>query len=477
MTEHLTRRAFLKSAALGAAAATVPVARLLAAADAAGGPRPNIIFILADDLGWGDPHLFGGHPYIKTPNLDRLAREGTCFTQSYTSSPVCSPSRCGFMTSHYPARHKIHGHFADHAQNQQRGMPNWLDPRAATLPGLLKKAGYRTGHFGKWHLGHGEGAPPPTEYGIDVSKTVNSTGPQLGSEKTQEFFRARSTGMMVDETIKFIEAGRNSGKPFYVNLWTLVPHALLKPTPEELAVYKDLDPDPKDFPAYMRQYAGSSKNFKSQMKVYAAAVTGMDKALGRLFDWLDKEGLADNTLIFFTSDNGPEDYRVSNAANAGMGSPGPHRARKRSLYEGGLRTSCIARWKGHVPAGKVDKDSVLTAVDFLPTMCSLAGAAVPESVKADGENVSDILIGKSRPRTRPIFWEWRFGVAGNKNYHPPKLAVRDGKWKLFVNPDGSNAELYDIPADGEERRNVAADHKEVVARLKTLVLEWKKTLP
>ena len=319
--------------------------------------KPNIIFILTDDQGWGDAK-FAGHPYLKTPNLDRLAKEGTWLRQFYVAATVCSPSRTAFMTSHYPARHHIHGHFADHSSNAGRSMPDWLDPEVTTLPDLLKQVGYATAHFGKWHLGHGAGAPAPEAYGIDVSRTQNSSGTPLGDEGKEPYFRARSTALMVDETIKFAQA--NKDRPFYVNLWTLVPHAALKPTPEQLAVYADLQPKADDpaFGEWMQKYLSKAKNLRSQMQVFAASVTDLDTQVGRLLDSLDEMGLTNDTLIFFSSDNGPEDYRVGNAANAGVGSPGPLRARKRSMHEGGIRTFGLVRWRGKIPAGRVEETAV-----------------------------------------------------------------------------------------------------------------------
>jgi len=435
--------------------------------------RPNIIFILLDDQGWGDGKSLG-HPYMKTPAIDRLVREGTRFAQFYVSNPVCSPSRTAFMTGHFPARHRVHQHFAKHEQNAQRGMPNWLDPDVTTVCDLLKQAGYATAHFGKWHLGGGTGAPDPAAYGIDVHRTVNSNGPGWDKEQKDPFFRAKSTGLFVDEAIRFIRAHKN--RPFYINLWTLVPHAYLHPTPQELAVYKDLNVDPKDFPSWMRGYVAEAKNPTDQMKVFCASMTGLDKAIGRLLDFLDDQRLAEDTLVLFSSDNGPEDYHIGNAANAGMGFPGALRARKRSLFDGGIRTPLIARWPGHVEAGKFDKTSVLCAVDFLPTLCKLAGGDLPD-LQPDGEDMGDVLSGKSRARNKPVYWEWRGGVAGNPNYRPPRLAVRDGRWKLFCNVDGGGVQLYDIPADPEERSNLAARNPEIVAQLKTQLLAWKKTLP
>ena len=492
-TDRITRRGLLKATGWGAAAlaggramaggAPRDGAKPQAAAGRSGGTpagkaagKPNVLFILTDDLGWGDPKCFG-HPLMKTPHLDRLAAQGTMFTQFYVNNPVCSPSRTAFMTGHFPARHRVHQHFARPQQNKARHMPNWLDANATTVTALLRAGGYATGHFGKWHLcgGWSKDAPQPSAYGIDDHRTCNSSGPGWAVGK-DPYFRAHSTALFVDETLRFIKACKGKGKPFYVNLWTLVPHATLKPTPEELKVYENLKVDPSQFKGMMCQYARDAKELDAQTKVYCAAVTGMDKAVGRLLAELDALGLADNTLVFFTSDNGPEDYHVGNAANAGMGSPGPFRGRKRSIYEGGVRTSCIARWPGHIRAGAVDRDSVITAVDWLPTICKLAGVTVPD-ITPDGEDVSDILQGKPRPRKMPILWEWRGGVVGNQAYRPPKLAVRQGKWKLLVNPDGSSRELYDIPADPAERKNLAQAHPDIAARLAGQVIAWHKTLP
>ena len=353
-------------------------------------------------------------------------------------------------------------------------MPNWLDPDVTTVCDLLKQAGYATAHFGKWHLGSGPGAPYPGAYGIDVHRTVNSNGPGWDEVQKDPYFRAKSTGLFVDEAVRFIQAHKD--RPFYINLWTLVPHAYLNPTPEELAVYKDLKVDPNDFPSWMRGYVGDAKNPNQQMKVFCAAMTGLDKAVGRLLDFLDDEGLTEDTVIFFASDNGPEDYHVGNASNAGMGYPGPLRARKRSLFEGGVRTPLIVRWPGRVKAGRVDQTSVLCAVDFLPTLCKLAGVDLPDA-EPDGEDMGDVLLGESRARNKPVYWEWRGGVAGNPDYRPPRLAVRDGRWKLFCNVDGSDVRLYDIPADPEERSNLAARNPEITVRLKAQLLAWKKTLP
>jgi len=457
----MNRRQFLaavgKATFGGAAALALP--RNARAEQA--GKRPNILFILCDDLGWGDLGCYG-HWRIRTPNLDRLARQGTLFTQFYVNSAVCSPSRTAFMTGRYPARHRIHGHLAQPELNAERGMPNWLDPKAVTVTHLLQQAGYATAHFGKWHLGGGEGAPEPGAYGIDVHRTLNSVGPGYGEDQKDPYFRAKSTGLFVHDALEFIEANRD--QPWYVNLWTLVPHATLHPTDADMEPYRRLAP-------------GARLPYKGALQVYYGTVTALDRDLGRLLKRLDELGQAENTLVVFSSDNGPEDIHIRNATHSGVGSPGPFRGRKRSLYEGGVRMPLIVRWPKHVPAGRVETDAVLTAVDFLPTVCRLAGVPVPDGHRLDGEDAGDILLGTSRPRTKPIFWEWRFPVAGYTIHHSPMLAVRDGPWKLLMNPDRSRVELYDIPNDPSEVNNLAAVHGEVVERLSAKLLAWQKTLP
>ena len=454
-------------AAVGAAHAVAPIS------------KPNVIFLLTDDQGWGDAAAWG-HPYYKTPNLDRLTREGRRFGQFYAANPVCSPSRAAFMTGRYPARFRIHGHFATHELNEARAMPDWLDPQVATLTRLMQSAGYVTGHFGKWHLGSGAGAPEPGDYGIDSHVTIVSNGPQLRERnaKPEPHWWGKSTGIIMDHALAFLR--ENKDRPFYINIWTLVPHAKLDPTPEQLAVYKDLDPraDHPAFGKWTQDYYKAAKDLRSQMQVFAASITDLDTQVGRLLDALKELGLDENTILVFSSDNGPEVYHIGNATNAGVGSPGAHRGRKRSIYEGGVRQPFVVRWPGKIKGGVFDETSVIGAVDFLPTVCAMAGVKLPADVKLDGEDVSDILrSGRARERQGPLFWEWRSTVAGNPEYAPPPIAVRDGKWKLLTDRDRRRVELYDIPADPAETQNVAGANPEVVERLARLALEWKATLP
>ncbi len=422
--------------------------------------KPNIIFILADDLGWGDLGCYG-HAFIRTPALDSLAAKGTLLTHFYANGSVCSPSRAAFLTGLFPARTGIHTALFNTPSmaDEITGTARFLDTSYATLPSILRDAGYTTAHVGKWHLGAGD-APEVSRYGFDHCRVVNGAGPGW-EESGEPSFRARSTELFVDEAIRFIE--RSRGRPFYLNLWTLIPHATLDPTPEQLEPW--------------RKYGPANVKHAGATSIYYAAVADLDTQIGRLLRRMDALGLSENTLIVFTSDNGPEDFEVPNASHSAMGSPGPFRGRKRSLYEGGVRMPCLLSWPGHIPSGRVDDQSVVSGVDLLPTLGTLAGADVPDMTCLDGEDVRDVLAGRSSARERPLFWEWRFGIPGHVWHRSPQLAVRSGNWKLLMNADGSRKELYDIPADRTEMRDLCGVHPDIARFLSETLLEWKATLP
>jgi N-acetylgalactosamine-6-sulfatase len=420
-------------------------------------PKPNIVFILADDLGWGDLSCYGNRR-CKTPNLDKLAGQGVLFTQFYVGGSVCSPSRTAFTTGQFPARHRVHGHFATEELNAKRAMPNFLDPKVPTLAGTLKRAGYATGHFGKWHLGRWKGAPLPDAYGFDEHMSVSSNDARF--EEMADGFRAKSTAWIVDNALEFI--GKQKAQPFYTQLWTLLPHAPLAPTEEQMAPFAKLQPGPH-------------VPHKGAWQIYNASLTNLDAELGRFFRKLEEMGQAENTMVLFSSDNGPEDIHIQNAAHSGVGSPGPLRGRKRSLYEGGVRVPLIARWPGRIPAGRVDDRSVVSAVDFAPALTRLALAdPLP---KPDGEDMSDVLLGQPRARRTDLHWEWRFNIAGYYQNRSPMLSIRSGDEKLLLNADRSRVELYDIPKDPGEANNLAASKPKVVEALGEKALAWQKTLP
>jgi arylsulfatase A-like enzyme len=460
------------SATLGAGLAAVVLGLSAHGAAAEGQRPPNIIFMLADDLGWGDLGCYG-HREIKTPHLDRLAAQGTLFTQFYTAAAICSPSRVALMTGRFPGEFTIlYPISTDKAWNQRAGNADFLDPRVPTLMRQLKNAGYVTGHFGKWHLGSPKDAPRPDAYGVDEYKVVLAGVPPEHASIPPDCPRSRqcaeSTRYVADDGICFIEQHRN--QPFYLNLWTLTPHVPLYPTEEEMKPYSNLEPDP-------------GIPWPGAKQVYYAAVTEMDRQFGRVLDRLKELGLADNTIVIFSSDNGPENIHEREAGISGVGSPGPFRGHKASIYEGGIRVPFLVRWPGHVPANRIEAKAVLGGVDLFSTVCRLAGVAVSDPLQAtlDGEDVSDILLGPSRPRSRPLFWENRFwyyeGQGDSVINKSPLLAIREGPWKLLMNPDGSRIELYDIPRDPSELNNQAVQNPRVVEELSKKLLAWKRSMP
>ncbi|MBL9189674.1 MAG: sulfatase-like hydrolase/transferase [Opitutaceae bacterium] len=422
------------------------------AAAAAPSKRPNIVFIFADDWGWGD--LSGhGHPWLQTPHLDRLAREGTDFHQFNVLNPVCSPSRAAAMTGMFPSRFGIHQHFASPALNLSRNMPDWLDARAPTVARFLQKAGYRTAHFGKWHLTNRDtrGAPAPTAYGFDEFAVFNG-----GAETVSADLHATP-----ENAAKFIQA--NKDRPFFLNVWLHESHLPHRPTKASLDKWAHLD---------------------EQKRVYAAVITDGDNAVGRVLDALKTAGVEQNTLVIFSSDNGPETTGTDKGPNTpergyggyySVGSSGGLRGEKRSLFEGGVRVPFLVRWPGHTPAGAIDNTTVFTAVDLLPTLCAAAGVSLPPDYRGDGENLIAALNGQSVSRTRPIFWAWT-GKATDPDWWP-RLAVRDGDWKLTLTADGKRTELHRLTSDRAESNDLAKAHPDIVARLTQLALAWHATLP
>ena len=438
--------------------------KLFAAAPAAGlaaDRQPNFVFVFCDDLGWGDLPAYGHRNVnahggwivrgeLKTPNIDRMAREGTLFTQFYVASGVFSPSRAAVMTGRFPAEVGIHDYLASEELNERRGCVNYLDPEIPTVTSLLQEAGYATAHFGKWHLGGRSGAPDPQEYGIDMYDACRSG----------DGGRVTSSAQIVDKTIDFIERNRNL--PFYINAWLYDPHSPLHPTDEMLAEYDDLNP----------RWGG---NYGS-LQVWYSVLTYIDTQVGRLLNRLDELGLSENTVVVFSSDNGPESGLIPFVSHYGnASSSGPFRGLKRSLYEGGIREPFIVRWKGHVPAGAVDSRTVFSGVDWLPTVCRLAGIEYPAGVR--GEDLAKSFRGEPVSRSRALMWENRFPVYGHVLDKSPMLAIRSGRWKLLMNPDRSRLELYDIPSDPSEMDNLSSQEPEIVGRLSRQVLAWQQTLP
>ncbi|MCM4150326.1 N-acetylgalactosamine 6-sulfate sulfatase (GALNS) [Arenibacter sp. N53] len=416
--------------------------------------RPNIIFIFADDWGYGDLGIHGSS-FCKTPHLDKMAAEGIDFQNFSVVNPVCSPSRVAVMTGQYPARQSVHGHFASVESHIDRDMPDWLNPQAPLLPKMLKKAGYTTAHFGKWHLSntHVEDAPSPLEYGYDEYGAFN-----LPSNLHQ--MQADST---LYKTIDFVK--RNKDKPFFVNAWIHATHTPHYPKEE-----------------YMQQFA----HLGEQEQVYAAVVAEYDARIGELFAILKTLGIDENTLVVFSSDNGPEitgknKITEDNSTGPGLGTyysvgeTGGLKGRKRSLFAGGVRIPFLVRWPSVVPVGRIDKTTELATVDLLPTFLDLAGAKYPENYQADGVSIVSAIMGNAFNRQKSIFWDWRF--SNDRPGFWPSAAVQEGNWKLLTNNNLGRAELYNIGLDWAEKKDVSTENPEKLKELMKKLQAFQETLP
>jgi arylsulfatase A-like enzyme len=310
------------------------------------------------------------------------------------------------------------------------------------------------GHYGKWHLGILDLA----HYGFHVS------GITTGSiYRNYRYDFNNSTEAIIDKGIAFLKA--NKDKPFYLQLWTFAPHAPLEPSKKQMSFFDNL---------IIKRL---QDKFTSPAQVYYSVIRDLDYHLGRLFRALELHGLQDNTMVIFASDNGPEDINILEAAHSGAGSTGPFRGRKRSLYEGGIRTPFIVWCPAKVPSGRIDNKTVISGVDLLPTLCNFANINIPEQMNLDGDDMSEALRGKDKMRSKPLMWEQRFQVFGPQINQSPMLAVREEHWKLLMNPDKSRIELYDIIKDPMEVDNLANNNPDVVARLSKTLLAWSKELP
>ena len=444
-----------------------------ASAEESKGEKPNIIVIFIDDMGFADPSCFG-NPLVKTPNIDKLAAQGIKLTNFYVNSPICSASRVALTTGQYQGRWKIHSFLNTRAGNANRGMTDYLDPSAPTTAKKLKAAGYSTAHFGKWHMGGGrdvDDAPLPQAYGFDESLvSFEGLGDRIISNpKGVERARALGHGKVIpckrwermqiqtDRTIDFIR--RHREKPFYVRLFPNDVHDAHVPRPGSADKFKSVSDDP-----YVRDFF--------------AVLEEMDKQIGRVISTIDELNLGKKTLILFTSDNGPTDWPKKYMTGPPAGFTGPYRGRKWSLFEGGIRMPFIARWTGTIPAGIEDTTSVMSAIDVSPTICRFAGISVEDQL--DGVDRSDVLLGKASRRTKPVFWQYGHPHAilkgGKPEHQSPTFAMRDGRWKFLVNPDGSEAQLYDLAADEGETANLLSKQPERAAAMAGRISTWAEDL-
>lgn len=431
--------------------------------------RPNFLVIQCDDLGYGDLECYG-HPSIKTPHLNQLASEGVRLTSCYAAAPVCSPSRAGLITGQTPTQVGIYDWIPG-------GSPMHVQASEITVAKLLRDAGYQTGLFGKWHCnGHFNSPkqPQPNDLGFDYwFATQNNAAPTHKNPKnfvrngkpvgpTDDF----SCQVVANEADQWLANIRDKSKPFFALVTFHEPH------------------EPIDSPeALVESYPNAKKKGEA---LYYANVTNMDRAVGQLMKTLDDLNLRENTLVFFTSDNGPETLNRYGRAWRSHGSPGELRGMKLHIYEGGIRVPGIVRLPGKLSPGS-ESDIPVCSLDLLPTFCEMAGVDVPANSKLDGTSLVPMLSGQTVQRTKPLFWHYY------RAYGDAKVAVRDGDWKLValwddgeVKPGAAyqkgdyplikNAkfkafELYNLTEDKKEQNNVADEHPKVVAELKKALLD------
>ena len=405
---------------------------------------PNIVIFLADDLGYGDLGCYG-HPIMQTPNLDAFAKQGTRLTQCYAACAVCSPSRSAILTGRTPYRNGVFTWIPE-------GREIHLRTSEIALPKLLKERDYATCHVGKWHLnGHFNKPtqPQPNDHGYDWwLATQNNAAPS--HENPNNFVRngqpvgkleGYSAPLIVDEATAWLKQHRDKSKPFLLSVWTHEPHYPIKAAPEFKAKYPDLTDDVQ--------------------REHHANVTQLDHAFGKLMRTLDELKLADNTVVFFTSDNGPEGDGIK---SPGRGSTGGLRGRKRAVYEGGIRVPGIVRWPGKAQPGTTSDVPVIGS-DIFVTAVGIAGAKLPTDRVLDGGNLLAALEGRAVERARPLYW--RCVIAPG----PLKTAMRIGDWKILADEPLKQFELYDLKNDPQEKTDLSATQPAKFAEMKTTLVK------
>jgi arylsulfatase A-like enzyme len=406
--------------------------------------RPNVVVFLSDDMGYADIGCFGAKD-IKTPHIDRLAREGVRMTDFYSNGPVCTPTRCGLMTGRYQQRYGKGLEWALLPTNVNVG----LDPKHTTIARLLKNSGYKTAIYGKWHLGR-EVQFNPVHHGFD--EFFGITGGNTDMYSKEDRFKNYDlwdglqkapkgpgylTEMLAERSEKFIDA--NKMNPFFLYVPFNAVHWPFQ-GPGRPETVRDLK----------TWYDGTRSG------EYKAMLESMDTAIGRVLKALDRNGLTDNTLVVFTNDNGGE--RLSDN--------GPFRHHKATLWEGGIRVPAILRWPGTLPKGRSSAQPAMS-MDLTATIASACGVQAASNEPFDGINLMPVLTGKEGPKTRDLFW--RINQPNQR-----VRAVRSGKWKFVL--DSSINNLYDLAADPGETRDLYWVHPEVAADLKKKLENWEKAV-
>lgn len=429
--------------------------------------KPNIVFILADDLGYGDIGPYGQQK-IKTPNLDRLAKQGMCFTSFYSGTSVCAPSRAALLTG----LHTGHTYIRGNKEIQPEGQEPLADS-VQSYAKMLQQAGYATGAFGKWGLGMVGTSGAPDKKGFDTffgyncqrqshryypthlwdnDRKVILEGNNLQQKKVY------APELIQEKTLAFIDANKN--RPFFLFIPTVLPHAEVQ-GPED-AFYRQYEHSFSETPHKGNDYGpqasiGGYASVAKPRATFAAMVTRLDAYVGQVLDKLEELGLSRNTIVIFSSDNGP--HTEGGADPAFFNSSGGFRGVKRDLYEGGIRVPFIVKWPGKVKAGSRTAQPA-AFWDLMPTFLEIAGA--PPAKATDGISILPTWLGKGRQKEHAYFY-WEFHEGGGRQ------AVRAGKWKavrLQVKKDPAGPlELYDLQQDPGEKQNVAAQHPDIIKKM------------
>ena len=444
----LSRRRFVQTTA----ASSLALAGMGLGRDAlAQTPKPNIVFILADDLGYADVSCYGQRDYT-TPNVDRLAIEGLKFTQGYSNSANCSPTRTGLITGRYQMRLQVG---LEEPINATTPKGVGLPPTHPTLPSLLKKAGYGTSLVGKWHLGFlpdysplksgydrffgiFAGAADYFNHGPDASRSGAEAG-QLYEQEVPVERHGYMTNLLGGKAVETIEGYARSKEPFLLSLHFTAPHWPWEGPDDEA--------ESKRIRNIVHRDGGTQKTYMAMMQ-------SLDSNIGRVLQALDVHGLSGNTIVIFTSDNGGERFSKI----------WPFTGMKGELLEGGLRIPAIVRWPGRIPAGTVS-EQVMISMDWMPTLLAAAGTQPDPSYLPDGDNLLPMLTGSASLHSRKLFWRFKAGE---------QRAVRDGDWK-YLQITG-NEFLFDVVKDPRERANLKDRYKDVFDRLKNDWVAWNNTM-
>ena len=408
--------------------------------------RPNVVIIMCDDLGYGDLGCFGNSA-IMSVHINALAEEGIKFTSCYSAAPVCSPSRAGLMTGRTPNRLGIFDWIPENS-----GI--YLRAKEVTIAHLLKHAGYKTCHVGKWHLNSKtDGSEStPGDAGFDHSfYTQNNALPNhmeirnfIRNGKQVESKTGPASHVVVDEATNWLRE-QNAQQPFFLNVWFHEPHEPVVARDDYLALYEHEENIDR------RHYFGD--------------VTQMDAAVGKLLRYLKDNKLSDNTIVIFTSDNGPETLNRYKSANRSYGSPGSLRGMKLHVTEAGYRVPGIIRWPGKVTPNSVS-DVPISTLDFLPTLCAAVGIAAPADRTLDGANILPLFAGEVIKRPQPLYWQYNRALSS-----PWQIALRDGAWKLLANTTLDAFVLYNLDEDIAETRDRASEEP---VRVQQMIAELKR---